>query len=308
MLLLAAAAATLTTASLGECKLESGVSIPDCRVTYRTYGTLNRDKSNVVLFPTWFNGNTEDLARYVGKDGLVDPDKYYVITVDALGNGSSSSPANSTLKGNSFPRITIKDMVESQHRLLTEKLGIRSVYAVMGISMGGMQTFQWTVSYPTFMKRAVSIVGTPQMSEKELALWRSQLPSRNGDAAPEAEARPAPKRSRLDQILGAVSKGAAMYEKFRDPFGPLRQFEAMSQHDIRRDAGGSFESAAKAIKAKMLIIVASQDKAVSPDTPLNFAKLLGAETMVMDSPEGHNAYKTETAKLFPVISRFLDRK
>jgi homoserine O-acetyltransferase len=307
MLLLAAAAA-LSTASLGECKLESGLSIPDCQVTYRTYGTLNRDKSNVVLFPTWFNGNTEDLARYVGPDGLIDPAKYYVITVDALGNGSSSSPGNSTLKGNAYPRITIKDMVESQHRLLTEKLGIRSVYAVMGISMGGMQTFQWAVSYPGFMKRAVSIVGTPQMSEKELALWRSQIPARNAEAAPAAEKPPATRRSRLDQILGAVSKGAAMYEKFRDPFGPLRQFEAMSQHDIRRYSGGTFEDAAKVIQARMLIIVASEDKAVSPDTPLNFAKLVRAETMVMDSPEGHNAYKTETAKLFPVISRFLEKK
>jgi homoserine O-acetyltransferase len=69
-----------------------------------------------------------------------------VILVDALGNGLSSSPSNTS----NFPDITIHDMVVAEHELLTRKLKISHLYAVMGISMGGMQTFEWLASYPDF--------------------------------------------------------------------------------------------------------------------------------------------------------------
>ena len=74
-----------------------------------------------------------------------------------------------------FPVFTIRDMVNSQYRLLTENLGINHIRAVMGISMGGMQTFQWIISYHEFMDRAVSIVGSPRLTAYDLLLWRSEL-------------------------------------------------------------------------------------------------------------------------------------
>src|SRR5579859_4397358 len=162
-------------ADLGELKLESGVSIHGCRLGYRTLGTLNPAKSNAILFPTWFTGTTSDLLNVVSDKGYVDPGPYYWIFVDAIGNGVSCSPSNSvTQHGVEFPEFTIRDMVESEHRLATETLGLTHVHAVMGVSMGGMQTFQWMVSYPEFMDVAVPIVGSPQSTSYDKLLWSTE--------------------------------------------------------------------------------------------------------------------------------------
>jgi homoserine O-acetyltransferase len=128
---------------LGDFRLESGEIIRECRIGYRTFGELNHEKSNAVLFTTWFIGTTEDLVNLIGPGKLVDSSKHFVIAVDAFGNGVSSSPSNSKLQpGPKFPQFSIKDMVNSQHELLTREFKIKHLYAVTGISMGGMQTFQ----------------------------------------------------------------------------------------------------------------------------------------------------------------------
>src|SRR5262245_12313351 len=81
-------------ARLGDFKLESGEVIRDCRVGYRTFGHLSADKSNVIVFPTWASGTTEQLKSNIGAGKLIDSEKYFVVAVDALGNGVSSSPSN----------------------------------------------------------------------------------------------------------------------------------------------------------------------------------------------------------------------
>jgi homoserine O-acetyltransferase len=147
-------------AEFGEFKLTSGSVIHDFRLAYRTFGKLNADKSNAILWPTWLGGRTEDLLRYVGAGKVIDDREYFVILVDAIGNGVSTSPSNSkTQKGMDFPRFTIRDMVESERRLLTEVFHVEHLRAVTGISMGGMQTFEWITAYPDFMDAAIPIVG-----------------------------------------------------------------------------------------------------------------------------------------------------
>ena len=164
------------TARIGDFKLESGEVIRDCAIGYRTFGTLNSDKSNAVLFPTAFGWRSAGLATRIGAGKLVDSAKYYVIAVDSLGDGISSSPSNSKSQpGLSFPQFSIRDLVSVEQKVVSDSMHIRHLHAVIGFSMGGMQAFQWAVSYPDFVDKIVSIVGSPQLSSYDLLLWRTVL-------------------------------------------------------------------------------------------------------------------------------------
>ena len=163
-------------ARIGDLKLENGEVIRDCVVGYRTFGIVNPQKSNVVVFPTYLGGRSADLASRIGAGKMVDSSKYYVIAVDSLADGISSSPSNSSTQPRmQFPKISIRDMVNAEHKMLTDSLLLTHVHAVMGFSMGGMQAFQWAVSYPEFMDKIVSIVGSPQLTSWDMLLWRTEL-------------------------------------------------------------------------------------------------------------------------------------
>lgn len=303
--------------NLGDLKLTSGQVLNDCRVTYRTYGELNHDKSNVILVPTWYNGRSEDMERYIGAGRLLDDTKYYIVVVDALGNGSSSSPSNQRTeqRGNSFPSISIRDMVETQHRLLTDHLGIKHVHAVLGISMGGMQAYEWLAAYPNFMDKGVPIVGTPQMSEKDIRLWASHFkifakPGGGVDVSSGEEGDPeegggAPKKTMMEQILGMAQAGASQYKRFMDPFNPLKQFDAIRTHTIVAK-GESLLEAGREIKAPFFAVISSTDTAVYPDTPIEFSKELHLPYLVLDSKCGHSAFKCDHYAYAPAVNRFLD--
>ncbi len=139
----------LQMARLGDFKLESGEVIRDCVMGYRTFGQMNADKANVVLFPTAFGWRSSGLAGRIGAGKMIDSTKYFVIAVDSLGDGVSSSPSNSKLQPRlKFPRFSIRDIVNAEHKMLMESLHITHLHAVVGFSMGGMQAFQWIASYP----------------------------------------------------------------------------------------------------------------------------------------------------------------
>jgi homoserine O-acetyltransferase len=129
-------------AQLGDLPLQSGAVLRDCRVGYRTFGTLDAARSNAVLVTAWSMGRSRDLARHIGPGRLVDSRRYFVIAVDPLGNGVSSSPSNSLQQpGDRFPRLSIRDMVEAQRRLVRDVLHLEHLHAVVGTSLGGMQAF-----------------------------------------------------------------------------------------------------------------------------------------------------------------------
>src|SRR4029077_461894 len=163
-------------AELGDLKLRDGGVIQDFRLGYRTLGKLNADKSNAVLWPTWLGGKSEDLLQFLGPGKVVDTANYFVVLVDAIGDGVSSSPSNSSKQPlMKFPVFTIRDMVDAEHRLLTDVLHVSHLHAVMGISLGGMQTFEWAVAYPDFMDLAVPMFGSPQSTSYDKLLWTSQI-------------------------------------------------------------------------------------------------------------------------------------
>src|SRR6476469_9350919 len=132
----------------GDLKLESGEVIRDFSISYVTHGTLNARKSNAILMVTAVSGNHHRLDFLIGPGKALDTDKYFIVCTDAIANGLTTSPSNSTAQPHmKFPKFLMRDMVTSQFKLLTEHLGINHVVAVIGPSMGGMQTLQWGVSH-----------------------------------------------------------------------------------------------------------------------------------------------------------------
>lgn len=142
---------------IGDLKLESGEVIKDFAISYVTHGTLNAKKSNAVLMTASIAGNHHRIDFLIGPGKGLDTTKYFIVATDAIGNGLTTSPSNSTTQpGTKFPRFTIRDMVESQRRLV-EHLGITHLVAVSGASMGGMQALQWGVSHPGLMDALVAL-------------------------------------------------------------------------------------------------------------------------------------------------------
>ena len=313
-------------AELGVCKLTGGHEIAGCRLGYRTWGTLNEQRSNAVLFPTWFSGTSKDIQGSVGAANMLDPAKYFVIAVDALGDGVSSSPSNSTTQhGPDFPAFTTRDMVNAEYRLATETFHLKHLHAVMGISMGGMQTFEWIVNYPDFMDIAIPIVGSTRLTGYDLLLWHAEEDALKEDPAWQAgRYSQAPPMGEVETIHAMNLSTPANYARTHPPekFGAeyaqyfskgilpfdandwLAQLEAMIHHDVAH--GGSLEDAAKRVKAKVLVVVAAQDHMVNPKPALDFASLLGAKTLVLESDCGHLSPGCEAEKVNPAARAFLD--
>ncbi len=311
-------------AELRSCALESGETIDECRIGYRTFGKLDATKSNVVLFPTWFTGNTKTLADIVpGK--IVDTKKFFLVLVDALGDGVSSGPSSSRTQPRlRFPRFTIHDMVETQRRLLREVLGVQKVHTVMGISMGGMQAYEWAVSHPDEVGRIVPIVGTPQLTSQDLLLWNAELHVLQGSKAyANGEYEGRPKIPALQELhwLMLTTPAHRNADTKRDAFAAWsdakandtafdwndwhRQLEAMLAHDVARSTGGDVALAARKVKAKGLVIVAEHDHMVNPEPSKVFAKAMNASLVVLDSPCGHMVPSCDDS-IGPRVRRFLE--
>jgi homoserine O-acetyltransferase len=314
-------------ASLGDLKLENGQVLRDCKVAYRTFGELKPDKSNVVLFPTWFSGSSADLTPLIGPGKLIDSSRYYVITVDALANGVSSSPTNSSAQPRmQFPRISIRDMVMSQHELLTRALQIQHVKAVMGISMGGMQTFQWVLSFPDFMDKAIPIVGSPQLAPYDLLLWQANLDAiqkdpewKNGDYREEPVLPAVQELADLELTTPEQYNQSTTRKQFFESIGKRKapvfgaadrviQLQAMMGHDVTTPFAGSMDKAAAAAKAKLLVVVNTHDHMVTPGPATQFAKLAHAQLLELKGDCGHKAPTCEEAKVGATIARFLDAR
>lgn len=312
---------------IGSLELQNGHVIRNCRVGYRTYGKPNASKSNVILFPTWFGGNTAQLAGLLGPGNVADSTKYFVITVDALGDGVSSSPSNSKLQPRGeFPQFGIPDMVQSQYLLLTRVLHIHHLFCVMGESMGGMQTFQWIVSHPDFMDKAVPVVGSPKLTFYDLLLWNTEvqvIDTELKSRAPEEGIMKAiaditelnirtpdyyASHMKPENYYKIMKKNHESFSKIFNVYDWRSQLEAMIHHNVSAPYGDSMERAAARVKAKVLIVVNRQDHMVNPHPAMAFAKLIDARTLILNNDCGHLGPTCESARVDSTINRFLEGK
>ena len=328
-LITAQATAQQRFADLGNFQLENGQTIQNCRIGYRTFGRLNRNgrdaatqpasRSNAILVPTWFGGTSQGKAFVANPGGIADSTRYFTIVVDALGNGISSSPSNSTMQaGAQFPQFSIRDMVRAEYELVTKQLGLTHLYAVMGISMGGMQSFEWMVAYPDFMDKVVPIVGTPKQSSYDKLMWGTQLTIlERGNFSSEAMktvgdlqelnlSTPAYLRTHLtaEDEPDFVQKKEAGYA-LQNPYNWASQLRAMIGQDIYR--GRSMAEIKLVIKAKLMILVATQDHMVTPGTAIELARFLQVPLGELTGDCGHLATSCEEETVKKTVREFLSQ-
>ena len=144
-------------------RFNSGETLPELRLHYRTLGTLDGNNAVLILHGTGGSGKpflSEQFAGVLfGPGQLLDAAKYYIILPDGVGHGGSSKPSDGM--GRHFPRYGYEDMVTAHYRLLTEGLGVTHLRLVMGTSMGAMHTWMWGERYPDFMDALMPLASAP---------------------------------------------------------------------------------------------------------------------------------------------------
>lgn len=166
-------------------QLECGKSLPCLTLAYETYGTLSPKRDNVILIPHALTGDSHCASHFpgdelgwwegfVGPGKAIDTDRYFVICSNVIGGCQGSTgpasidPATGKPYGMRFPTVTINDMVRAQ-RELVRHLGIERIHAVIGGSMGGMQTLEWAVTFPEMVEAIVPIATPARSSPQSIA-------------------------------------------------------------------------------------------------------------------------------------------
>jgi homoserine O-acetyltransferase/O-succinyltransferase len=315
-------------ADFGDFKLQNGSVIHNFRIGYRTLGKLDADKSNAILWPSWLGGTSQDLLQFIGPGKVLDSGRYYVVLVDAIGNGVSSSPSNSKEQPRmKFPKFTIRDMVEAEHRLVTDVLHLSHLHAVMGVSMGGMQTFGWVLAYSDFMDVAIPMAGSPQSTSYDKLLWTAEIDAIESDPAWNHgnPSKPLTKgialAEEIDQMNSTspaylvahtdVMQSDAFISRIRGgaradggvASNQIRQRQAIISLDIPKDFGLTLAQSARQVRAKLLIIISPQDHMVNPTPAMKFAAEAGAPVVTLNSACGHRSLTC--VSVGPTVARFL---
>jgi homoserine O-acetyltransferase/O-succinyltransferase len=292
-------AAALHLARLGNFTLESGQTIPDCIVGYRLYGQLAADRSNAIVVLTWFAGTSEGVEAWIGGGKLYDSSRFFIVVIDAFGDGISSSPSNGAAA-----RFTMRDMVRAQHELLTRELKLDHVFAVSGLSMGGMQTFQWIASYPDYMTKAIPIVGSPKLTSYDLLLWKTELSLLDSPLGMKAAAdlnemhlhTPHYIATQVHDIDAVMKDHERFVSKINvDDYSS--QLRAMIGHDIGPIAKPH---------AKMLVVVSEEDHMVNPLPAREFARATNSKLLTLTGDCGHLATVCQSQMLTQEVARFLN--
>ena len=306
------------TFELGEVTLQSGVTLPNARLAYRTYGSLDADGGNVIVMPTFYTGTHARNEGYLRAVPALDPSRWFIVSIDMFGNGLSSSPSNTAppFDGPRFPEVTLHDNVACQHRLLTEVLGVKRVALVFGWSMAGCQSYQWGAQFPDMVDAILPFCASARTSphnkvflEGVKAALTADATFAGGDYAlpPEAGLKAFGRvyagwaysqtfyRERLHRELGFETFEELLLDWERDHLdwdandllAKLRTWQ-LGDISANRRHGGDFERALGAIRARAILVPCTTDLYFPPeDNAIEAAHMPNAELRPFDSPWGH---------------------
>jgi homoserine O-acetyltransferase/O-succinyltransferase len=322
---------------LGDVTLQSGATIRDCKLAYKTFGVLSAKKDNVVVYPTWYSGQHYDNEWLIGAGMALDPANYFIVIPNMIGNGLSSSPSNTPEPYNAarFPHVTAYDNVTLQHRLMTEKFGVERIKLVIGWSMGALQTFHWGALFPDMVERILPFCGSAKCSRHNFVFLEGVKAALTADAAfndgwyrekPAKGLRAMARvyagwgfsqsfyREQLDiKALGYSSLEdflVAFWEGFflpKDPNNLLTMLWTWQNGDISANDKfkGDFDKALGAIRAKAFVMPGQTDLYFPPeDSQYEVSKMPRAEYRPIPSIWGHFAGGPGTN---PVDVKFLDK-
>lgn len=301
---------------LGDVELQSGETLRDARLAYKTYGQLNAAGDNVVVLPTFYTGTHVRNEGFFGPGRAIDPARHFVVSVNMFGNGVSTSPSNADpeQRGRRFPRVTLYDNVRCQHRLLFEGLGVRRIALVAGWSMAGCQTYHWGAMYPDVVDAIVPFCASAKTSPHNFVFLEGVKAALQADPAWARDERPVAGL----RAFGRVYAGWAYSQTFfREGLYRELGFETVedllvdweNDHVDNWDANdllaklwswqyadisanpmydGDFQAALRAITARAIVIPCTQDLYFTPeDNELEVAHMRNAELRPYDSPYGH---------------------
>ena len=305
---------------IGSLDLEEGGTISDCQLAVATHGKLNAARDNAILVPTWYSGTSKIMEQvYIGAGRALDPDKYFIVVVNQIGNGLSTSPHNARGEqyGPRFPRVRIGDDVRAQHRLLTQTFGIERLALVVGGSMGAQQTYEWAVRYPDMVARAAPIAGTARNTEHDFVFAETLIEAitsdpgfKAGHYTSVAEVATGLKRhAKLWTVMGwsteffrlgrhralGFESMQAFVDQFMtgyfapmDPNNLLAMAWKWQRGDVSRHTGGDLAAALGRIRAKTFVMPISHDMFFPPsDCQAEQALIPGSEFRPLHSIDGH---------------------
>ena len=330
----------------GSVTLESGVTVPDVRVAYRTWGRLSEQGDNAIVVCHALTGDANADAWWgplIGPGKALDTDRFFVIAANVLGScygttgPTTPHPTTGVPWGPDFPAVTIRDMVDVQ-RSLIDHLGVRSIELVLGGSMGGMQVLEWAIDHGDIVRSIMPIaVGAVHsawciaVSETQRqAIWAdSKWNGGRYDAADPPSAGLAVARQiamvsyrspvSFDDRFGRELNGQGyQVESYLRHQGRklVARFDAntyvlltyaMDSHDVGRGRPGVAE-ALGSIEAATTVVGISSDVLYPVAEQLELtAAIQGAQYVEMDVPHGHDAFLIEVQELGEIVTQHLTR-
>jgi homoserine O-acetyltransferase len=306
---------------LGDFALQCGLTLPSAHVTYKTYGKLAPDRSNVIVYPTSYGAHHSDIEWLIGPGRVLDSDCYFIVIPNQFGNGLSSSPSNFSepFAHSHMPVFTHWDNVHAQERLLREQFGITQIALVYGWSMGGQQALHWGAIFPDRVAGVCAICTSARTSPHNkvfLGGMRAILTADPGWQGGRFVERPLRALRAFSRNYASWALSQAFYreELWSDiGFASLEDFliRGWEGNFIRRDAvdllsmidtwvdsdisanelyGGDLTKALGAISARSIIMPSTTDLYFTvTDSEIETAQMSNAECRPIVSDWGHRA-------------------